>query len=470
MHYPYDAFLRGTGLNIKFMHIGFYTTALNRSIVKWTLSCAKLLSYSFNFSVYITLILLPITVFILLFSLLQSHDKKELDSSIIPLQSVNVEILLPGFNLPVNEIGFYIAALAISSILHELGHAMAAVLEDVPIMGLGFHLWFIIPIAYTQLGPEQMNSLKMWKKLRVLCAGIWNNLLLALFGYLLLSAVPTLLMPFYRIDEAVIVTYVKPKSPVYGLRGFQLNDIITNINACPVYNANTWYSCLYNTIKNQPAYCVTTDFVHQNDESIQTIRKNDGIIQCCDSENIIAACFEYVSDYGELEAPEHMCLNIRKTIEHSNQYCNLNKKCESNLFCIKPQINNATTIIQIKKTDEKDMIYMGHPYDVTSNVKISNYVPKTKLWTPFTADIISTFLNYIVVFSLGLALINVVPCFGLDGQHIISTTINHIFKNRLHMKQREIISLSFTLICSMILFLSLMKTIWVSLAKSLFKN
>lgn len=469
MHYPYDAFLRGTGLNVKFMRISWYTTALNRSIVKWTSSCSKFLSLSFNCGVYLSLILLPISIFPLIFSILH-FEEKDSEKSLSTYQNVKVEVLLPGLNLPLNEIGYYVAGLSVSSIWHELGHAMSAVIEDVPVLGFGFDFWFIIPIAYTELGKEQLNSLKMWKKLKVLGAGIWNNVLLAMFGYLILIVLPLVLTPFYHIDESVIVTHVKTNSPVYGLRGLQTNDVITNINDCRVYNTDTWFTCLHKTINIHPAYCLSTDFVHQNDESIQTIRKNDGVIECCDAKNLAATCFEYVSDYGELEVPEHMCLNIRKTIEHSNRYCHLNNKCEPKLFCIKPQMNNATTIIHIQRKDQKDMIYMGHPYDVTANVRISSFVPKNNLWSSSFADFICTLLKYIVVFSLGLALINVVPCFGLDGQHMISTVINQLFKSKLHKKQRELLALSITIIGSLILFLSMMKTIWVSLIMNIYQK
>lgn len=470
MHYPYDAFLRGTGLTVRFMRLSWYTTAFNRSIVKWTSSCPKLMSFSFNCGVYLSIILLPVSIFLLLFSAMHISDGVQSEKISNNFRNVKVEVLLPGLNLPLDEIGFYIVALSLSSILHELGHAMSAVIEDVPIIGFGFEFWFIIPIAFTELGTEQINSLKMWKKLRVLCAGIWHNILLAIIGYLILYFIPIIFVPFYSTDESVVISHVNIKSPVYGLRGLQPNDIITNINDCKVYNSETWFACLHETISNHPAYCLSTDFVHQNDESIQIIRKNDGVIDCCDSKNLVAACFEYISDYGELEVPEHMCLNIRKTIEHSNRYCHTSRKCDQNLFCITPQMNNATTIIHIKRLDQKDMIYMGHPYDVTSNVKISNFVPKSNLWNPAFADFICTLLKYIVVFSLGLALINVIPCFGLDGQHIISTTINQLFKTRLHKKQREIFSLSVTVFGSILLFLSMIKTLWISLASTLFQK
>lgn len=467
MHYPYDAFLRGTGLTVKFMRLHWYTTGFNRTIVKWTNSNSKLLYIIYDFGIYISLILMPIGLCILGFSAIHSDAKEEnvsgsTGTAIESVKYVKVELLLPGFNLPIDEIVYYIFALGISSIIHEMGHALAAVLEDVPVLGFGLYIWFIIPIAYTELGPEALNSLKMWKRLRVLCGGICHNIVLAGIGYLLFSITPMLLQPFYEQNSSIIVTNVKENSPVYGVRGIQVNDVIAEINNCKVHDTDSWLSCLFSTIQTQPAYCLTTDFVHQNDESVQITRKNDGVVECCDSRNLATVCFEYISDYGELEVPQHMCLNIRKTIEHAAHYCHQDGKCGESYFCIKPQMNNATTIIHLKRNSE-DMIYMGHPYDIVSSVKISSFVPKTNIFSPNFADAVCLVLKYTVVFSLGLALINVTPCFGFDGQHIISTILNQGIGKNFPKKQRELLSLVITVLGTLLLFISLIKTIWLSL-------
>jgi len=37
-------------------------------------------------------------------------------------------VQIPGVNLPATEAGYYFVALMLSGVLHEIGHAMAAVL------------------------------------------------------------------------------------------------------------------------------------------------------------------------------------------------------------------------------------------------------------------------------------------------------------------------------------------------------
>lgn len=121
MHYPYDAFLRGTGLTIKFFRLQWYTTALNRTIVKWASNYPKFFRISFDCGVWVSVIALPI-VFVchIAWTFFVHRDSPDMD--------VGFEIMLPGANLPLDEIGYYIASLGLSTIVHELGHAYVCVI------------------------------------------------------------------------------------------------------------------------------------------------------------------------------------------------------------------------------------------------------------------------------------------------------------------------------------------------------
>lgn len=467
MHYPYDAFLRGTGLTVKFLRLNWFTTAFNRTIVKWGTAYPRLFSHSFDIGVYISVFLLPFAVFVVFISSIIDTNGGSVK---LPenFEAPRLEIVLPGINLPTDEIGFYVAALLVCSVVHELGHAIAGVLEDVPVTGFGILVFFMLPVAYTGLSTDHINSLKMWKKLKVFCAGIWNNIILSAFAYILLLILPILMTPMFSLNSSVIVTDVMESSPIFGIKGLMPNDVITEINSCKVKNWDSWFDCLIETIKYQPAYCISADFVHQNEESIPIIHSNSGSIECCDSKNKANSCFEYMTDDSENELPQHMCLNVRKTIEHSTDYCHKTVKCPSG-FCIKPLMNNATTIIHIKRGSTPDIIYMGQPGDISRTVKISEFVPKTNLLGPSFGDTIFLFLKYIVVFSSGLAVLNLMPCFGFDGQHILSTILNHFLAKIVPQKsKRELISLCFTVVGTILIFITFIKAIWTSILAKLF--
>ena len=474
MHYPYTAFLKNTGLTIKFLRLQWHTTALNRTIVKWTTGYPKLFELSFNIGVYFTIILMPIASVLIIMSALHTttgSSNSVMGASKTGQDSATVELLMPGINLPINEIGYYIVALAVNSIVHELGHGLAAVLEDVPVRGFGFHIFLMLPVAYTHLDPDQFNNLRPWKKLKVLCAGIWYNVILAIFTYLIFLSSPFLLSLLYKINESVIVTHVKNHSPVTGIRGLDIGDVITSINNCEVKNEDSYYQCLSDTLKIPPAYCVSTDFVHLNDESVPMSHKNDGLIECCDPDSHASNCFENLIDENEednFQLPQLMCLNIRKTIENSFDYCNKILSCSEG-HCFKPIINNYTTIVQIKRDKKTDVIYIGHPSDILRSIQISQFVPKTSIVNSGFADAYTLLLKYITVFSFGLAIINVIPCFGFDGQHIVNTIlVNMLLAKQIPQKQKkDLISLCVNIIGTLFVFILLTKILWQTIFKAI---
>lgn len=120
---------------------------------------------------------------------------------------------LPGVNLPFNELGYYTTTLAICSIVHELGHALAAAKEEVQLFGLGMFIFFIIPIAYVHISNEQLTMLPLRNQLRVTCAGVWHNIVLATVAAALLVFCTWLWAPLYSIGSGV---YVKTILPVSG--------------------------------------------------------------------------------------------------------------------------------------------------------------------------------------------------------------------------------------------------------------
>lgn len=362
--------------------------------------------------------------------------------------------------------------MAICSVVHEMGHAFAAVLEDVPLSGFGFNVLLVLPVAYTNISPEQLNSLRPWRRLRILCAGIWHNILLAAFCFSLMSLLPIFFTPFYNIDESVIVTNMKRESPLTGEKGIAVNDVIISINNCEVRNVTSWYNCLVNTIKHPPSYCIRSEYVLDHDESVPVSHTNDGVIECCDRNNEKNLCFEYMNEEGSyslIELPQFMCLNIRNTIDQSMGYCHQTRgKCIES-YCIKPMMNNATTLMQIKRIDKRDVMYIGHPSDLAYTIKVSSFVPRTVLLNSNFADGISLLLKYLVVFSLGLATLNVIPCFCFDGYHITSVTINHLFQHLIpERSRRECIIIAITSIGTLALFVTLSKSIWHSILQNAF--
>uniref|UniRef100_A0A1L8DTQ4 Membrane-bound transcription factor site-2 protease n=1 Tax=Nyssomyia neivai TaxID=330878 RepID=A0A1L8DTQ4_9DIPT len=456
MHHPYRLFLDGTGFTVKFLRIEWYTTALNRSLVKWSTSSPRLLARLFDVGVYCTLILLPVSLVLLLWSLFRTHSGGTGESI------VDVEVLLPGVTLPLDELHYYLGTLLVSSVVHELGHAVAAVLEDVPVLGFGVRVYFVLPVALTELSPDQLNSLKIWRKLRVLCAGVWNNLVLGLVALLLLQSTKPILGWFYHINRGVYVAEIERKSPLLGARGLHAGDAVTRINSCDVQDIDDWHECLLVALRRQPAYCLSSEFIHRHDESTP-VGTLDGLTQCCDPDNPANSCFEYLGDNDILEIPQHVCLPMRLSVENSLRYCDSDNKCNDNGvqgYCLKPLLANSTTIIEIKRRG-RSVVYLGHPGDIYRTVRVSNFIPKLRYISPTFGDAFQLFLRYLVVFSFGLVLVNVIPCYGFDGQHIISVLLTHqLTRFGVKNQTRDIVILLITSLCTCLQIALLTRFLW----------
>ncbi|KAF5278657.1 hypothetical protein FQA39_LY00699 [Lamprigera yunnana] len=448
-HYPYLKFLHGTGLKIKLFHFQWETTALNRILVRWGSSNLRFFNVWFTSGLYTTLVLLPLSVGLVLYALFQIVFTKNEDLN----RNIIVEPIIPGINLPLSELGYYSVTLIFCSIFHELGHALAAVKEDVHLVNVGVIVLFVVPVAYVKINFEK-STLNPWKKLRILCAGVWHNVVLALIMFLLYIIVSYALSTVFYVDNGVYITHVQANSPLAGPRGLYAGDIITNINDCVVRDHISWSDCLLSAWNNKPGFCVTTDLVHAVDESIPILELPNGGYDCCGPNKQDWLCFEYADNNdGILELPPHMCLPARKVVETCNYFCELTTQiCPNNFHCIYPLLPNATTLLKIKLIQKPDVIYIGHPLDVLHATHISSYIPRYLFNSPLIADTITKFLKYIIQFSLGFALVNVIPCIYMDGHHTTNLLAQMVLRQKVESRNTiTLISIIITLTGTLLL-------------------
>ncbi|XP_031359027.1 membrane-bound transcription factor site-2 protease [Photinus pyralis] len=462
-HYPYIKFLHETGFKIKFFHLQWNTTSLNRIFVRWGNSNIRFFNIWFSVGLYATLVLLPISVCLILYAIFQLLCNKSYEE-----QNIIVEPIIPGINLPIAELGYYSTTLIFCSIIHEAGHALAAVKEDVHLVNVGITLLFVIPVAYVNINFEKLSSLNPWKTLRILCAGVWHNLVLSFIGFLLYMIMSNVFATMFYVNNGIYITEVNPNSLLAGSRGLQIGNIVTNINDCVVRDEITWNNCLLNTWYNKPGFCVTTDLVHSVDESIPILELPNGGYDCCGPTKPDWLCFEYADNNdGILELPPHMCLPARKVVETCTSFCDLNSRiCPTNYHCIYPLLPNSTTLLKIKVIQKPDVIYIGHPLDVLHATHVSPYIPRHFFNTPKLPDMVMKLLRYVISFSLGLALVNVIPCIYMDGHHIVNLLTQIVFKERLKSRSAiTLISVIISLIGTALLIFLCIYSIWSRMLK-----
>lgn len=378
-----------------------------------------------------------------------------------------MEPIIPGVNLPLSELGYYSVTLIFCSIVHEIGHALAAVKEDVHLVNVGVTVLFVIPVAYVNISTEKLLSINPWKMLKILCAGVWHNIVLAFVMFLLYLIAPYLFSLIFYVNNGVYISHVDLNSPLMGPKGLHEGDIVTKINDCTIRDEMSWTECLLQARHYKPGFCINTDFVHSLDESVAIKQLPNGAYDCCGPTKPDWLCFEYADNNGILELPPHMCLPARKIIETFNNFCNINSQvCPKNLHCIYPLLPNSTTLLKIKRVQKADVIYIGHPVDVLHTTHISPFIPKYFFTSTFFPDTTMKLLRYLILFSIGFALVNVIPCVYMDGQHIINALAQVAFGDKEENKHNVALITSMITLCgTLLLVFHCIYTIWTRLLK-----
>lgn len=455
-HYAYLQFLKGTGLEIRFLQIRWTTTALNKLLLTWGSKYIKFLNVWFNLGTCIAIFSLPICIYLLFTAFYQNIRSNSNTDEII------LEPVLPGVNLPLSELGYYSLTLLISSLVHELGHALAAAQEDIALNNVGANIILVLPIAFVNLNSDKLFSLQPWKRLKILCAGVWHNLFIALLAYLLYNCLPILFSGFYQYGNGVLLVKIHEKSPLLGTNGLNSGDLITNINSCKISDENSYLKCLQDLQTHKPGFCIKGSLIHDLDESIHLKPVDDGVVNCCSTTNSGKLCFEYLDPKdGILELPPYVCLPGKIVILQSEYFCTDSPHvCPKETFCFQPVLANHTNLFKIKRFGKGDVIYLGIVSDFIKTIKVSSYVPQFSWISSDFPDILTKMCGYLVVFSIGLAIVNLLPCLLMDGQYITDTLFEICLFKHLRKNRIKLVSGFVTVFFTVLLLVHCVSVIW----------
>ena len=121
MMLPYIDFLKSSGITIKFFRIQFHTNAFNRLINRYSSKFPTIYKQSLKLGVYVTIVLIPFAISLLVLSLMSFENSSTASSNNVKEEAAHLEILLPGVNLPLNQLVYYVITLLICSVVHEAG-------------------------------------------------------------------------------------------------------------------------------------------------------------------------------------------------------------------------------------------------------------------------------------------------------------------------------------------------------------
>ncbi|MEE6469272.1 hypothetical protein FKM82_008559 [Ascaphus truei] len=377
-----------------------------------------------------------------------------------------LQVVVPGVNLPISQLTYFFSAILISGVIHEVGHGVAAIREQVRFNGFGIFIFTVYPGAFVDLFTTHLQLVSPVQQLRIFCAGVWHNFILGIVGILILFPLPALLFPFYYTGVGALVTEVLEDSPASGPRGLFVRDLVTLLQDCPVTGVDDWHSCLAEiSQKPQIGYCVNTAILQQLHFPSRVYRRLDGSVECCSNNSLSDICFSYSNN---MDNQLFACLPARKAIQTS-QECRSNIDCQkgpARNVCAVPSLENQTRLIRVKHPPRIDMLFIGYPLHLEYAVSISSFIPRYNFLSIDFPVIIETFCKYLISLSGALAVINAVPCFALDGQWILNSFLEATLSSVIVEKQnRELMGFFILLAGSSLLTANVALGLWMVTAR-----
>ncbi|XP_072370547.1 membrane-bound transcription factor site-2 protease [Scyliorhinus torazame] len=457
----YEEWLANHGVSIAPFHVRWQTTFFNRLFMKLGRWRPQLLYLWFSLGMAFGVVSMFVSMLLLAKTFSQTLALMTAEGP-TPENERILQVVVPGVNLPISQMVYFFSAILISGVIHEVGHGVAAVREQVRFNGFGVFIFVIYPGAFVDLYTNHLQLISPIQQLRVFCAGVWHNFILALMALLGLYSLPIFLFPLYYTGSGALVTELTENSPASGPRGLSVGDFVKYVENCSVDSVENWHKCIEDiSVKPQIGYCIKEEILQHLNSVGRVYRRLDGTTECCSNNSLVDICFSY---RGKLQIPQYICLAARKAIETS-RVCQRNADCQKELvpsLCAKPSLENQTRLIRVKHSSPMDMLFLGHPVHLQYAVSLTNYKPRFGFLHLDIPVVIETFCKYLLSLSGALAVINAVPCFALDGQWMLSSFLEATLSSLIVEKQnRELIGFFILLFGSALLASNVVLGLWM---------
>src|SRR3989338_9017250 len=152
-----------------------------------------------------------------------------------PSLGASVQFILPGATASSSglvqfiPVGYFLGALAIILVVHELMHGVVAEAFNLKLKSVGFRLLSIIPLAFVEPDEKQFNNAPLRAREAVLASGAFTNFVVAaiVIGLTTFAVAPAITQTFDF--NGVIIEDVTESLPG-DLAGLEKGDVITAIS------------------------------------------------------------------------------------------------------------------------------------------------------------------------------------------------------------------------------------------------
>lgn len=183
-----------------------------------------------------------------------------------------------------------------------------------------------------------------------------------------------------------------------------------------------------------------------------------GLVECCDRSNDAHLCFEALEDETPLQILQYSCLPGRPVVAGTSYSCRRPRDCPPGLHCVRPVLANGTSLLRIQRSGKPVVIFVGKARQVLEAVRISGFIPIHYYFGPEIPEALTKLCKYFVLFSSGFAVVNTIPCFYSDGNHIIYALLRYIGASK--QRRQRIVGLCFNATGAFLLAVNFSAIIW----------
>lgn len=390
----FSSWLRERNVSVSHLSVSIFTTRFNGPLSKWGRRWASFWTAWFSGGVVFALVgMLASTVFVCvnLFWLVfpsSSPSSQPLMTPVLPLVTVPASELIP-----------YALALTLCTVLHELGHALAATAHSCTLDGVGLAFVALFPAAFTAVRPVDLELSPPRIRLRVFAAGVLHNAALCVVALVCVFVLPLFLIPFYTSGRGV---YVASSSSPY-VTSYRT---ITGVNGCDIRNAADWERCMHDVAKQtKQSFCVPQETLHRDEASSH---------DCCED--------DYKGGLQCFHLRSQMYCLAAGSIVLNNRQCSSSNPCPSDSACVSASSPPDDRIMWLSFDSGDPVVMSGNPYGLWGNIVLSSFTPRfARSWMGGLDLRIHALFMYIFSLSAALGVLNMLPVHQLDGSHLLDT-------------------------------------------------
>jgi membrane-associated protease RseP (regulator of RpoE activity) len=141
---------------------------------------------------------------------------------------------LPGLTISWENFPYVIVSISFLLLTHELAHAIASLMDEVPIKTAGIFFALAVPGGFVEVDEEKLEKSENLTKLRVFAAGSFTNIIIGIFMVLLLSNFTLAISPFYSPNSSGVLIIDTVEGGAAQKAGIQKWDVIYSLNGTKV--------------------------------------------------------------------------------------------------------------------------------------------------------------------------------------------------------------------------------------------